>query len=380
MQMPVQIPPVSNPEVRPPSQEPHAGESMQSQYTLSQVQDDQLGGILSHNELTLSESPLSQTHKVQLANVHTSPPQAYENRVHRLPSHEPREEEAMECDSLARRQKGILPSAPSQEPRHNESQHPQPEVMTGLSVTKTTPDATVDLQLQDSEPQHRQPGPHLARGTGQHGDSDEVFNLHQRIYQDADTSTTQLTATISPASSRLLATEGGHSGICHVDKETLLFPVSNPTEAPASAALLGAEEGHNDICSEDRDVLLGPSIGNPTGELAPSQARIPLAGALPPPHRSYEMPTSRNQQHRDLDEAFNLRWRIYQDADTSTTKLTATISPASGRLLATEGGHVSVLHIDKETLLLQVGNPPEAPASAALLVAEEGHNGIRFED
>ena len=58
-------------------------------------------------------------------------------------------------------------------------------------------------------------------------------------------------ATISPASSRLLAAEGGHSGIHHVDKETLLLPVGNPTEAPASAALLGAEDGHNNICSED---------------------------------------------------------------------------------------------------------------------------------
>ena len=218
------------------------------------------------------------------------------------------------------------------------------------------------------------------RGTGQHGDLDEAFNLRRRIYQDADTSMTQLTATISPASGRLLAAEGGHSSIRHIDKETLLLPVGNPTEAPASAVLLGAEEGHNNICSEDQDVLLGPSIGNPTGELAPSQACIPLAGALPPPHHSYEMPTSRNQQHRDLDEAFNLHQRIYQDTDTSTTKLTATISPASGRLLAAEGGHVGVLHIDKETPLLQVGNPTEAPASAALLVAEEGHNGICFED
>ena len=68
-QMPVQMPPVSNPEVRPPSQEPRAGEcksspvsarntylinaylsAMQSQYTPSQVQDDRLGGILSRNE------------------------------------------------------------------------------------------------------------------------------------------------------------------------------------------------------------------------------------------------------------------------------------------------------------------------------------------
>ena len=109
----------------------------------------------------------------------------------------------------------------------------------------------VDLQLQDSEPQHRRPGPRLARGTGQHGDSDEAFNLCRRIYQDADTSMTQLTATISPASGRLLAAEGGHSSIRHIDKETLLLPVGNPTEAPASAALLGAEEGHNNICSED---------------------------------------------------------------------------------------------------------------------------------
>jgi len=207
------------------------------------------------------------------------------------------------------------------------------------------------------------------RGIGQHRDSDEVSHLRRRIYQDADTSTAKVTAVIS--SGRPLATEGGHVSVRNVDKETPLLPVGNPTEAPASAALVAAEEGHNDIRSEDQ-------ITKPTGELTPSQACVPLPDVLSPPRRSYEMLTSRDRQRRDSDEA--PRRRIYQDADTSTAKLPVTISPASGRLLASEEGHIGIHRVDKETPLLPVGNPTEAPASAVLLAAEEGRDGIRSED
>ena len=125
------------------------------------------------------------------------------------------------------------------------------------------------------------------RGIGQHRDSDEVSHLCRRIYQDADTSTAKVTAIIS--SGRPLATEGGHVSVRNVDKETPLLPVSNPTEAPASAVLLAAEEGRDGIRSEDRVTPPDLSIGNP---MAPSQARAPLAGAVP--HRPYEMLTSRD--------------------------------------------------------------------------------------
>jgi len=104
-------------------------------------------------------------------------------------------------------------------------------------------------------PQSSQPRPCAVWRVGQNNDPDEAFNLCRRVYPlDSDVSMAEPMASISPASSKLLA----------------------------------AEEGQIGISSGVGETRLDPPIGNHPRELHLSQV------CPPPPRHPYELPLNRD--------------------------------------------------------------------------------------
>ncbi|KAI6037305.1 hypothetical protein PISMIDRAFT_12927 [Pisolithus microcarpus 441] len=140
-----------------------------------------------------------------------------------IPYHDHREEELMECVAAPweagyesqREQPGVtvlLPAAgPVESGRHGKILNPSPY-----------------LPTQQSHLQSGQPGPQPVQGVGQNHDPDKAFNLSQRIYPDR--SMAESSTSLSTASTRLLAAEEGYIGGSSGDRE--MVPAAPVSECP----------------------------------------------------------------------------------------------------------------------------------------------------